>query len=66
MYATYCSLSRISDNKHHPTDVVAGIILGLTHALGILYFYVSGRRDGAKYTVSDSKRVSVEMESKVP
>ena len=32
-YAVFCSLSRISDNKHHPSDVVAGSLLGAALAL---------------------------------
>merc|ERR1712029_772885 len=27
-YAWYCALTRVSDYKHHPTDVLAGGILG--------------------------------------
>ncbi len=26
--AFYVGLSRVSDNKHHPTDVLAGMIIG--------------------------------------
>jgi len=65
IYATYCSLSRVADNKHHPTDVGAGAVLGSALALGIVY--CASRRDRAKYTTgSDSNRRVTEIESKVP
>lgn len=35
-YAWYCALTRVSDYKHHPTDVLAGGILGVTVALCFL------------------------------
>ena len=28
-YAWYCALTRVSDYKHHPTDVLAGGLLGI-------------------------------------
>ena len=31
-YAWYCALTRVSDYKHHPSDVLAGGLLGLTMA----------------------------------
>ena len=36
--AFYISLSRITDNRHHPTDVIAGILVGLFFAAIILLF----------------------------
>lgn len=36
--AIYTSLTRISDNKHHPTDVLAGLLLGVI--IGFLFVYV--------------------------
>ena len=36
--AIYTSLTRISDNKHHPTDVLAGMLLGVI--IGFLFAYV--------------------------
>jgi len=33
MVALYISISRISDYKHHPMDVVVGIAVGLVFAL---------------------------------
>ena len=35
--AIYCGFSRISDYKHHPTDVLAGFFIGF--AVGIIVFY---------------------------
>ena len=32
VYAVVVSISRVTDNKHHPTDVLAGAVLGLTIA----------------------------------
>ena len=32
LYAVVVSISRVTDNKHHPTDVLAGAVLGLTIA----------------------------------
>ena len=29
MYSTFCACSRLFDNWHHPSDIVAGICLGL-------------------------------------
>jgi membrane-associated phospholipid phosphatase len=39
--ALYIAFTRISDYKHHPTDIIAGIIVGLIFALIILLFLVS-------------------------
>lgn len=33
VYAVLVSISRVTDNKHHPGDVVAGALLGLSVAL---------------------------------
>ena len=33
VYAVLVSISRVTDNKHHPGDVVAGALLGLGVAL---------------------------------
>ena len=32
-YAWYCALTRVSDYKHHPTDVLAGALLGAVMAV---------------------------------
>ena len=32
-YAWYCALTRVSDYKHHPTDVLAGGLLGTVMAV---------------------------------
>ena len=36
----YIAFTRISDYKHHPTDIIAGIIVGIVFALIILVFLV--------------------------
>ena len=36
----YIAFTRISDYKHHPTDIIAGIIVGIVFALIILLFLV--------------------------
>lgn len=35
--AVYCGFSRVSDYKHHPTDVLAGLVIGFL--IGLLVFY---------------------------
>ena len=37
--AIYCGFSRISDYKHHPTDVLAGLAIGVFVGL-IVFFYI--------------------------
>ena len=34
-YAWYCGLTRVSDYKHHPTDVLAGGVLGSIVAVSV-------------------------------
>ena len=38
--AIYIALTRISDYRHHPTDVITGIIVGNLFALLILFLTV--------------------------
>uniref|UniRef100_A0A3B3H3X2 Phospholipid phosphatase 3 n=1 Tax=Oryzias latipes TaxID=8090 RepID=A0A3B3H3X2_ORYLA len=38
MMAFYTGLSRVSDHKHHPTDVLAGFVQGALVAYGIVYY----------------------------
>lgn len=40
MLALFVSISRISDYKHHPLDVVVGIAVGVVFALIVLLFVV--------------------------
>ena len=67
VYAVVCSLSRVTDKKHHPTDVLAGAVLGIALAMGVSY--VAG---GTKYsncdpdTETETRRGSEEIEFKVP
>ena len=35
-YCWYCALTRVSDYKHHATDVLAGAALGLALALAFM------------------------------
>ena len=37
VYAVGVSISRVTDNKHHPSDVLAGALLGVSLALMSLY-----------------------------
>lgn len=37
LIALFCSWTRVSDNMHHPTDVVGGILIGLCVSL-VIYF----------------------------
>ena len=45
VYAVLVSISRVTDNKHHPTDVLAGALLGLALALLALYKLGAGSKD---------------------
>ena len=43
--ATYVCISRITDNRHHPSDVITGAFFGVVMAIvtvsrGLLLFYV--------------------------
>ena len=45
LYPMLVSISRVTDNKHHPSDVLAGALLGVSLALMSLYrMSVSGCR----------------------
>ena len=37
LYAWYCALTRVSDYKHHPSDVLGGGVLGVVIALATAY-----------------------------
>ena len=34
--ATLCGVSRIQDNKHHSSDVIAGFLLGIVSAVAVV------------------------------
>jgi len=51
--AIYCGYSRISDYKHHPTDVLAGLILGFVVGL-IVFYYVLMKSGLSLLRVKDS------------
>ena len=55
--ALLISASRISDNKHHPTDVMAGAALGVAVQGGTL-FNSSSEIDSERYF-----RISIAMKS---
>jgi hypothetical protein len=56
--AVYIGLSRIVDNKHHPTDVIAGAILGASIAIITSFFLIKFLKKtnykGRYYAVSTS------------
>lgn len=59
--ALYTAQSRVSDNKHHPGDVVAGSVLGVIIAVvtyGVLYRFLN-RKD---YKVSYQAVEQYELE----
>ena len=39
MLAAYISISRLMDYRHHPTDVLAGAILGTTIGTTVYFVY---------------------------
>ena len=43
-YAWYCALTRVSDYKHHPTDVLAGGVLGTIVAVFCALVALRGQR----------------------
>ena len=43
-YAWYCTLTRISDYKHHPTDVLSGAVLGVIMAFATFYQTLRGKK----------------------
>ena len=52
-YCWYCALTRVSDYKHHATDVLAGAALGL--ALALAFMALVRRRGEAEEEVSSSE-----------
>lgn len=67
VYAVVVSISRVTDNKHHPTDVLAGAVLGLSLALISLYKLVTSDT-GKEYTTvhnSQSSTTNEEMLTKI-
>ena len=44
-YAWFCALTRVSDYKHHPTDVLAGGLLGTLIALAFSSIIAVSRQD---------------------
>ena len=52
-YCWYCALTRVSDYKHHATDVLAGAALGL--ALALAFMALVRRRGEVEGEVSSSE-----------
>ena len=48
--AIYIALTRISDYRHHPTDVITGIIVGNLFAFLTLFFMVDLFRNPRTFT----------------
>ena len=44
--ALYISLTRVTDNKHHPTDVLVGAVLGIVLASIAFYYLLVALRRG--------------------
>jgi len=38
-YATFVAVSRISDHRHHPSDVAVGSFIGIVVSIMVYYFY---------------------------
>ena len=45
MLCWYTALSRVSDYKHHPTDVLAGAVVGAVRAVLRHWYEADGRLD---------------------
>lgn len=43
LIALLCGLDRVLDNKHHPSDVIAGFILGAAVAILVVMFYITSK-----------------------
>ena len=49
--ALYCGYSRVLDHRHHPTDVLAGSVLGalvgwgISSSLDVQYFYQASKEE---------------------
>lgn len=56
--ATLCGVSRIQDNKHHSSDVIAGFLLGIVSAVAV--HYTIGLR------VLKTRRVSFDKTTSLP
>lgn len=63
--ALYIAFTRIADHKHHPTDIIAGIIVGVVFALIILLFLVDlfGRPRSFEEKVDEYDILGLQMET---
>ena len=55
-FAFFVALSRVSDNKHHPTDVLAGSLIGIAVALVTYSFHVRFLK-GYNYSIGEYQSV---------
>ena len=62
--AFYIALSRISDYRHHPEDVVVGIVVGLFFAAIILMFLADIFNRPRSFQVKYSQIVDDDMDLK--
>jgi hypothetical protein len=66
LYAVFTGISRITDHKHHPTDVMAGAVLGAVMAVAtvhrILVADTEGRQQSADSRGSRRGRGLYEVE----
>lgn len=58
--AMMCGLTRISDHKHHPCDVVVGFLLGIVTAV---FTYMIGGKVAAHGSDSDQPKIVLRMKS---
>lgn len=63
--AVLTSVSRISDHRHHPTDVLAGMLIGAGVAVVIVYYFLSFFGH-FKQVASDKQGVSDKESPKIP
>ena len=49
LLAMLTALSRISDHKHHPTDVLSGLVIGAAVAIGIVSAKLLATLEEVKY-----------------
>ena len=62
--ALYCGLTRISDYKHHPTDVVIGLLLGIF--IGVIVSMCILNRNRRKETYDKIDKITITSENAIP
>ena len=67
MLAFYIALTRISDYKHHPTDIIAGILVGVTFAVLISSFVLDLFKKPRSFrNEEEDEKVSSDLEMSRP